>query len=73
MTKWFCDGCGEVIKRCFVGDRLRRYYRFPLPDLPPKWYTQMHVEVMAGQEGGFNSGNLCLDCLLKIITEGVDE
>ena len=62
MIKQFCDGCGEEIKRNYVTDRLKRTFQLE--------GTPFHIEVMAGKSNVTNDGDLCLDCLMKVINEG---
>ncbi len=61
MKKIFCDVCKEELTRNVVQDRLvvRR-------DDTTKGFS---LEVMVSKNDVSNSGDLCLDCLLKMLNQ----
>jgi hypothetical protein len=61
MIKHYCDVCGEETKRNFVSDRLQRHH------------NEWRVEIMVGHKDlGWNSGDICLTCLLNVINQGTE-
>ena len=58
----FCDGCGEEIGRNYVSNRFK-------PELQLKGQL-FELDILVKKGGVCNAGELCVDCLLKIIKEG---
>lgn len=57
-SKWFCDGCGTEITRNYVSKRLQRKR------------GRFVAEVMVHTDGTSNKGDICLRCLMDVITKG---
>lgn len=70
MKKNYCDGCGEELSRNYVTQRLENEHQFHFMQGPECKSTTARVEVMAGVDGTFNSGDLCLSCLYDAVTGG---
>lgn len=64
MMKAYCDKCGKEVKRDYAGDRLKRRLA--------KEGVTIQIEVIAGVNGTWNKGDVCLDCLLDAINNGED-
>jgi len=58
MLRLFCDVCDKEIKRNYVSERYK-------PML-----GKFRVEIMVSFKDAWNSGEICKECLLKIINEG---
>ena len=62
MTKVFCDACGSEIGKNYVGERLKRSLRINR--------TKFSIEVIVASNDTWNQGDICLDCLLKVVMDG---
>ena len=62
MRRTYCDGCGVEIDRNYVSERYRPKLMFN-----GQWFM---AEVMIHKGKTVNTGELCKECLLKIINEG---
>ena len=58
--KMFCDKCGKKTKRNYMDNTLNR----TLDDFEAK--------VVISYLGNDSKGEICLNCLLKVINEGTD-
>ena len=58
MIKHYCDICEKEVHRNYVSDRLKMKLE------------GFEVEVMVTKDNTTNSGELCRDCLLKILRTG---
>ena len=61
MTKYFCDVCGKEVK----GEKRNCVALRYKPKL-----GGVGCEVMVQVDGVWNSGCICLECLLKVLQEG---
>lgn len=61
MIKRICDICKKEIERNCVGQRY-------LPCL-----GKVSCEVMVAIEGTWNDGEICLDCLKKVLMQGKEK
>lgn len=59
MIKHYCDACGSEIEESVTSSRLR--------GCPRVENTGVSFEIMAGINGGANSGDLCTNCLVRAI------
>lgn len=59
MTKYFCDVCGKEVE---IRDCVTSRYT-------PK-LGKVRCEVMIQIDEVWNSGSICLECLLKVLQEG---
>lgn len=64
MIKYYCDGCGQEISRNYVSQRLTVCLK-----LKEERFT---IEVLVRKNDIANNGELCLDCLMKILVQGKD-
>lgn len=65
-VKHYCDGCGKEIDRSYVTDRF-------IPTLlinTTGSYVKVKAEVQLSVNGTWNRGDICRDCLLRVLTEG---
>ena len=60
MIKRFCDMCGVEVHRNYVSDRYEPSFE------------QFKVEIMVYKGGTNNSGEMCLNCIKKIVAEGIE-
>jgi len=60
MIKYFCDVCGNEIKRNYADERLCRRL------------GDFGVEVLVSFRGISNKGEICLHCLMEVLTRGED-
>ncbi len=65
MIKRYCDVCGEELKRNVVS---KRY----MPQLTEAGVT-VKAEVMVSVNHVWNSGDVCLTCLLRVLTGRYEE
>jgi len=56
-----CDECGKPLKN-WKNDAVAER-----PELTSEGKYQWVLEVIIGRESTFNKGNLCKDCLLKLV------
>ena len=63
MIKMFCDACGAEIKRNVVTQRVRRRRTF---DAMP-----VMAEVIVTINSVINAGQLCEECLFRVLEEGI--
>ncbi len=62
MIKYYCDVCGNEIKRNYVTERLKR----KLEINEKKIVAQISIAI----DGIWNMGDLCYSCLMKVMSEG---
>ena len=65
MKKIFCDGCDKGIERNYVSNRLEKELMLG--------GQKFGIQVMVSKDSCWDDGDLCLDCLLKVINEGVEK
>lgn len=58
MIKHYCDVCGKELDRNYVSDRLIRTM------------GKVKTEVMVSIDGAWNHGDICLVCLMNVLTAG---
>jgi len=59
MVKYFCDGCGKELAK---GDADRVRHEAHING------TTINVQVMTGVEGVWNSGYVCHECVVRVVT-----
>jgi len=60
-----CDGCGKTVERNVVQDRYK-----------PKLFlegSEFQLEIIVCKNGTSNHGELCVNCLRKIVRRGLEE
>jgi len=62
MIKEFCDGCGKEIDRNYVDKRFTKELNLN--------GVSFSAEVIVSRNGVSNQGDLCFDCLMRILREG---
>ena len=58
MTKYYCDCCGEEIKKSCTTHRYKKKKKIGNADV--------EVEVVVAINGAWNRGDICEKCLLKM-------
>jgi hypothetical protein len=65
MIKYFCDGCGKEISG--GGERvIKELTLSPSSTIE----NQIRIEVLVAINRTWNAGNICEDCVIKVVTEG---
>ena len=62
MIKHYCDGCGKLASRNCVTERFT-------PKMKLNGKTVV-LSVMVSIDGLWNAGDLCMDCIKKVFTQG---
>jgi hypothetical protein len=62
MIKHYCDGCGKEIERNYTSNRLRKSLHLGI--------HLFVIEVIVSQDQVSNKGDICVDCLMKVILDG---
>jgi hypothetical protein len=60
MIEYRCDMCGKSTKRNYIAERY-------MPRI-----KNFQVEIMVSRNDCWNNGEICKECLLKIINKGTE-
>jgi len=64
LIKHYCDGCNKEIDRNYIDKRLRKSLRIG--------NHSFVIEVMVDKDQVSNQGDICYNCLMKVILDGSD-